>query len=130
MEILANMIGDYPPGAEHDPNAPYNQKEQEPIDIDVCVSCTLSKSTTIGGNPEVDDLKDIYEQQEYTIPELLDEFTKILKKEITEIKATIKLLDDNMSNAKKALEHNISHYNSLLYSLKGWTVDELEVIKE
>ena len=124
------MIGDYPPGAEHDPNAPYNQKEQEPVDIDVCVSCTLSKSTTIEGNPEVDDLKDIYEQQEYTIPELLDEFIKILKKEIAEINATIKLLDDNMSNAKKALESNISHYNNLLDSLKGWTVDELEVIKE
>ena len=124
------MIGDYPPGAENDPNAPYNQKEQEPVDIDVCVSCTLSKSTTIEGNPEVDDLKDIYEQQEYTIPELLDEFIKILKKEIAEINATIKLLDDNMSNAKKALESNISHYNNLLDSLKGWTVDELEVIKE
>ena len=124
------MIGDYPPGAEHDPNAPYNQKEQEPVDIDVCVSCTLSKSTTIESNPEVDDLKDIYEQQEYTIPELLDEFIKILKKEIAEINATIKLLDDNMSNAKKALESNISHYNNLLDSLKGWTVDELEVIKE
>ena len=124
------MIGDYPPGAANDPNAPYNQKEQEPVDIDVCVSCTLSKSTTIEGNPEVDDLKDIYEQQEYTIPELLDEFIKILKREIAEINATIKLLDDNMSNAKKALESNISHYNNLLDSLKGWTVDELEVIKE
>ena len=124
------MIGDYPPGAANDPNAPYNQKEQEPVDIDVCVSCTLSKSTTIESNPEVDDLKDIYEQQEYTIPELLDEFIKILKKEIAEINATIKLLDDNMSNAKKALESNISHYNNLLDSLKGWTVDELEVIKE
>lgn len=124
------MIGDYPPGAANDPNAPYNQKEQELVDIDVCISCTLSKSTTIEGNPEVDDLKDIYEQQEYTIPELLDEFIKILKKEIAEINATIKLLDDNMSNAKKALESNISHYNNLLDSLKGWTVDELEVIKE
>ena len=130
MEILANMIGDYPLGAEHDPNAPYNQKEQEPVDIDVCVSCTLSKSTTIEGNPEVDDLKDIYEQQEYTIPELLDEFDWILRKEIAETKATIKLLDDNMSNAKKALESSIIQYNNMLKSIKGWTVDELEVIKE
>ena len=124
------MIGDYPPGAANDPNAPYNQKEQEPVDIDVCVSCTLSKSTTIEGNPEVDDLKDIYEQQEYTIPELLDEFDWILRKEIAETKATIKSLDDNMSNAKNALESNISHYNNLLESIKGWTADELEVIKE
>ena len=124
------MIGDYPPGAENDPNAPYNQKEQEPVDIDVCVSCTLSKSTTIKGNPEVDDLKDIYEQQEYTIPELLDEFDWILRKEIAETKATIKSLDDNMSNAKKALESSIIQYNNILKSIKGWTVDELEVIKE
>ena len=124
------MIGDYPPGAANDPNAPYNQKEQEPVDIDVCVSCTLSKSTTIEGNPEVDDLKDIYEQQEYTIPELLDEFDWILRKEIAETKATIKSLDDNMSNAKKALESSIIQYNNMLKSIKGWTVDELEVIRE
>ena len=124
------MIGDYPPGAEYDPNAPYNQKEQEPVDIDVCVSCTLSKSTTIEGNPEVDDLKDIYEQQEYTIPELLREFGWILEIKIIEIEAAIKF-NDNMSSAKKrALVHSISHYNNLLDSLKGWTVDELEVIKE
>ena len=124
------MIGDYPPGAEHDPNAPYNQKEQEPVDINICVSYTLSKSTTIEGNPEVDDLKDIYEQQEYTIPELLDEFDWILRKEIAETNATIKSLDDNMSNAKKALESSIIQYNNILKSIKGWTVDELEVIKE
>ena len=123
------MIGDYPPGAEHDPNAPYNQKEQEPVDIDVCVSCTLSKSTTIEGNPEVDDLKDIYEQQEYTIPELLREFGWFLEIKIIEIEAAIKF-NDNMSIDKKALESNISHCNNLLDSLKGWTVDELEVIKE
>lgn len=129
MEILANMIGDYPPGAEHDPNAPYNQKEQEPVDIDVCVSCTLSKSTTIKGNPEVDDLKDIYEQQDYTIPELLREFGWFLEIKIIEIEAAIKF-NDNMSIDKKALESNISHCNKLLESIKGWTVDELEVIKE
>lgn len=125
------MIEDYPPGAANDPNAPYNQKEQESINIDVCVSCTLSKSTTIKGNSEVDDLKDMYEEQEYTIPELLDEFDWILRKEIIEIKTTIKSLDDNMSIAKKrALEYSLSHYNNLLESIKGWTVDELEVIKE
>lgn len=123
--------GYYPPGAEFDPKAPYNQKEQESINIDVCVSCTLSKSTTIKGNPEVDDLKDIYNQQKYTIPELLDEFNWLLRKEIIEIKTTIKSLDDNMSIAKKrALEYSISHYNNLLESIKGWTEDEFEVIKD
>ena len=124
------MIGDYPPGAENDPNAPYNQKEQEPVDIDVCVSCTLSKSTTIKGNPEVDDLKDIYEQQDYTIPELLREFGWILEIKIIEIEAAIKF-NDNISSAKKrASVSSISHYNNMLKSIKGWIVDELEVIKE
>lgn len=27
---------DYPPGAEHDPNAPWNQSDPETIECDVC----------------------------------------------------------------------------------------------
>ena len=37
----------YPPGAEFDPNAPYNQSDPEPVEVDVCISQTLHKSTTI-----------------------------------------------------------------------------------
>ena len=149
--------GYFPIGEEYNPNAPYNQSNIEPIQLNVVISQSLSRSTTIEVNDyttnewediEYDEdghmnrtggidydfsdsnLKRFYEEQEYTIPELLDEFDWILRKEIAETKATIKSLDDNMSNAKKALESSIIQYNNMLKSIKGWTVDELEVIKE
>ena len=34
-------------GAECDSNSPYNQSDQKPIEVDVCISQTLHKSTTI-----------------------------------------------------------------------------------
>lgn len=43
--------GYYPPGAEHDPNAPWNQVDPEPKKIEVTVSITLSKTVEV----EVDD---------------------------------------------------------------------------
>lgn len=41
------MLSNYPAGAEHDPNAPYNQHDPEPREIDVEYSCSLKKQTTI-----------------------------------------------------------------------------------
>ena len=39
--------GYYPPGAEHDPNAPWNQVDPEPRKIEVTVSITLSKTVEV-----------------------------------------------------------------------------------
>ena len=39
--------GYYPPGAEHDPNAPWNQEELPEREIEVTVSVTLSKTVKI-----------------------------------------------------------------------------------
>ena len=148
--------GYYPIGEEYNPNAPYNQSNIEPIQLNVIISQSLSRPTTIevtdyttnewedieydedghmnrtkGIEYDFSDsnLKRSYEEQEYTIPELLREFGWILEIKIIEIEAAIKF-NDNMSIDKKALESNISHYNKLLESIEGWIVDELEVIKE
>lgn len=40
-------LGGYPLGAENDPRAPYNEKENPEIEIKVCVSITLHKSFKI-----------------------------------------------------------------------------------
>lgn len=40
----------YPLGTEHDPNAPWNQKDLEEKDIEVTISVTLSKTVTISVN--------------------------------------------------------------------------------
>ena len=39
--------GYYPAGAEHDPNAPWNQIDPEPRKIEVTVSITLSKTVEV-----------------------------------------------------------------------------------
>ena len=39
--------GAYPPGAEFDPNAPYNQPDIDPIEVDVIATYTISRPATI-----------------------------------------------------------------------------------
>ena len=134
--------GYYPQGAEHDPNAPYNQVEHEKVEVEVVISQTLSRSTKIlitdyiareyeniepdneGGfyrTKEIEydfsdsDLKGAYEEQEYTIPELLDYLKTYLIVDIANC--------NKDSNKKQKLQH-------ILDCCKGWKVDETEIIKE
>ena len=133
--------GYYPPGAEHDPDAPYNQSEPEEIEVEVVISQTLSRSTKIlttdyivnewedfepdeeggfyrTGGIEYDfsdsDLKGAYEEQEYTIPELLDYLKAYLIADIADC--------DKKSGKKQKLQH-------ILDCCEGWEVDETEVIE-
>ena len=133
--------GYYPPGAEFDPNAPYNQSDPEPVKVDVCISQTLHKSTTIsttdyvaeewedyerdddGGfvttrevsyNFSDSDLLSAYKNDNWTIPELLDELKDYIKRD----------LENDCSKSKKAwLER-------MMKACEGWELDEEEVIKE
>lgn len=41
------MLDNYPPGAANDPLAPYNQCDPEPIEVEVTVSITLSKTVKV-----------------------------------------------------------------------------------
>ena len=134
--------GSYPIGAEHDPNAPYNQVEPEKVEVEVVISQTLSRSTKIlitdyiareyeniepddeGGfyrTREIEydfsdsDLKGVYKEQEYTIPELLDYLKAYLIADINEC--------SKESGKRKKLQH-------ILNCCEGWKVDETEVIKE
>ena len=52
------MYDNYPPGAAHDPNAPYNEPLIPERDFDVEVTITMSKVVTITTDnyvPEYDD---------------------------------------------------------------------------
>ena len=134
--------GYYPQGAEHNPNAPYNQVEHEKVEVEVVISQTLSRSTKIlitdyiareyeniesddeGGfyrTKEIEydfsdsDLKGAYEEQEYTIPELLNYLKTYLIADIANC--------NKDSNKKQKLQH-------ILDCCEGWEVDETEVVKE
>lgn len=39
--------GYYPAGAEHDPNAPWNQSDPEPVSQDIEYSCTMRRTATV-----------------------------------------------------------------------------------
>ena len=133
--------GYYPQGAEHDPNAPYNQVEHEKVEVEVVISQTLSRSTKIlitdyiareyeniepdneGGfyrTKEIEydfsdsDLKGAYEEQEYTIPELLNYLKTYLIVDIANC--------NKDSGKKQKLQH-------ILDCCEGWEVDETEVVE-
>ena len=134
--------GYYPIGEEYNPNAPYNQSNIEPIPLKVIISQSLSRPTTIevtdymtnewedieieedGKFHKIEgieydfsdsDLKEAYEEQEYTIPELLDYLKTYLIADIAEC--------SEESGKKKKLQH-------LLACCEDWEVDETEVIEE
>ena len=133
--------GNYPPGAEYNPNAPWNQTDPEPVKVEVTISQSLSRSTTItvtdytatkyddieyeedGHINRIEgidydfsdsDLKGAYEEQEYTIPELLNYLKAYLIVDINEC--------SKESSKRKKLQH-------IFKCCEGWEVDETEVVE-
>lgn len=135
--------GYYPPGTEFDPNAPWNEDELKPVQVEVTISQSLSRSTTIEVHDYTikewedveyikeegisrikkgvdydfsdSDLKEAYEIQEYTIPELLEYLKSYLIKDIAQC--------SEEGGRKKLLQY-------IFKGCEGWTVDETEVIKD
>jgi hypothetical protein len=94
----------YPLGAEHDHNAPWNQKDFEEKDIEVTISVTLSKTVTISVN-------------DYKIEESgLDEEGYYFED-----------IDFSECNLEEAVKEQITLPQDLD---KSWNVDEFIVIKE
>ena len=133
--------GYYPIGEEYNSNAPYNQSNIEPIPLKVIISQSLSRPAIIEvtdyitnewEDVEIEEdgkfhkiegieydfsdsnLKRSYEEQEYTIPELLDYLKDYLIADINKCNEEIK---------KRKLQH-------ILKCCKDWEVDETEVIEE
>lgn len=129
--------GYYPPGAEFDPRAPWNEQEVPERQFDVCISQTLSKSTRVTTNdyvPEVDqdedgyhdysdtsdtDWKEAYDKDHYTPLQLINLFRRHLSDELNSI---INKPNQDLKR-KKYLEKLISECSD-------WTEDETEVMEE
>ena len=104
---MKSVNGNYPIGAQYDPNAPWNEPELKEKEIDVTISITLSKTTKI----VVPDIKDLDDS-------ILKEAVKdqvVLPHEIE----IIKTISGNSSLDKRVIE-----------DLSGWVVDDFEVIEE
>lgn len=97
-------LGGYPMGAQNDPNAPYNEKENPEIEVEVTVSITLSKTFKIK--------TDQYNEEFYGKDE--DGFPIISR-------SFDKCAIDEQAQEKTSQELNIS---------KDWNIDEFVTIVE
>ena len=119
--------GWYPPGAEYDPNAPWNEPVIPDQEFEVTISQTLSKTVTVTTqdyNPVFDDeigmyadtsdthWHDVYEKQHYKIQDLL----KALVNYVTE-----DLKNPELDSVKKNL------LKGILEDCEGWIEDECEI---
>lgn len=124
--------GYYPPGAEFDPKAPWNEERIPEKSFNICVSQSLSKSTQVvtdDYNPEFDDedgciyadtsdtdWESVYNHNGLHTPlELIKLFKEFLEKHLPD-----PIID--LRGFKEA--------KSLISECKNWVEDELEIIEE
>lgn len=113
----------YAPGSYYDPNAPWNQTEPDPVELDVEVSVTLSRVATVettNYNYDEDgvDIQDTdgdisgYYSEAYTdIPTLLNELAKYIRAEL--------------SNGCEP--HRKWDLQKMLASCEGWEITDFEI---
>ena len=147
--------GYYPPGAEFDPNAPYNQpSDPEEIEFEVNATVVLSKTAVVLDNnyfeyEDVDwdvddegnrvcershgietdncDFKEDFETQYPSIPEMLDKLVFLLEEEVTQLR--LKLSNNPDLPKKEALEikEKIVENLDMINAAKDWSVEEINV---
>lgn len=111
--------GYYPPGAEHDPNAPWNQVDNPEREIEVTVSVTLSKTVKI----KVSDyqITDSGKDEDGEYFEDIDYSNCDLKGAV----------EEQIVLPQEAYRYITSSGNkSVKEELKGWNVDDFEVVEE
>lgn len=94
--------GYYPPGAESNSSAPFNEKSKSLVNLEVTISVTLSKTVTI----QVEDYSEEVEKDE-------EGFTYVN-------------IDTSECNLKEAV---LSQVNLPQEVFKDWIVDDFEVIE-
>lgn len=143
--------GYYPEGSEHNTNAPWNQSNQNSINVNCYISCSLSKDVTVTTSDYVvEEWKDCdkddkgnyvytggidydysncnfnedYHRKHYGIPELLEQLKVFLEGAIEDLE----LLSPETSKEEKAAKKaNLKIYKQMLEDCQGWTLDEEEI---
>jgi hypothetical protein len=94
--------GYYPPGAEFNSSAPFNEKSKSLVNLEVTISVTLSKTVTI----QVEDYSEEVEKDE-------EGFTYVN-------------IDTSECNLKEAVLNQVNLPQEVF---KDWIVDDFEVIE-
>lgn len=143
-----------------DPRAsycPWNQSDPKPVEVDCCVSYSLSKSMPVKVHNyntseeyesnmddeghrychkfqenNFDDTNFIEEFKNDTeaigIPTLLKELKKLSQEAIDLCKENLGIISDQ--SYIRALKEKIKHYEWLIKASEGWVVDDLDVCQE
>lgn len=151
------MKDNYPMGAALDPSAPYNQSDPKPVEVDCCVSYSLSKSMLVKVQnysvseeyeSDIDDEGHRYchklqennfddtnfieefknDDTAIGIPTLLKELKKLSQEAIDLYKEKLGIISDK--SYIELFKRKIKHYEYLIKSSEGWIVDELDVCQE
>lgn len=114
MSYRDDFVGNYPPGAANDPNAPWNEKDQPEKPFSVAVSCSLSKdidvtSTEYDSDDKLDCPWNDYTESEYTPSEII-EFAK-------------KCAEYMLSNKDYKVKSKYG-LKKMIDSCTGWNTDE------
>lgn len=139
--------GYYPPGAEHDPNAPYNQPGDPPeVEVSVMCSQTLSRTVTCetcdynpgyedmdaeGPYREPDDFSDtdwheVYKAEHKTPLELIQALKELCEAQLDDIANTpVSSLDNSREMRKK-----MRYLKDLIEECSGWVEDDLEIMQD
>lgn len=148
------MLSNYPPGAEFDPSAPWNEVEVPEKDFEVTCSQSLSRTAIVttnnyipgasGVDYEPDDeggytavgyqdpddtsdtcWKDEYKNNGYTTPlELIGMLKTYLGKELTELENSMEPNDRSYKVAQ------VRRLRFLIEECESWTEDETEYVEE
>lgn len=151
------MKDNYPMGAALDPSAPYNQSDPKPVEVDCCVSYSLSKSMPVKiqnysvseeYESDIDDEGHRYchkfkesnfddtnfieefknDDTAFGIPALLTELQKLVKERVKELTDNFNLTKSY--SVRQKIREKVNHYESILQASKDWVVDELDVCQE
>lgn len=123
--------GGYPPGAQYDPNAPYNQVDLPEREIEVTISVTLSKTVKV----MVDD---------YVVEEDADEDGRYLSYDYSDcdlqraVEEQVVLPQNLAEYTENMFNHDLNlkavgmprYLKDAIADCKDWCVDEMEVILE
>ncbi len=124
-------------------DAPWEQVDPEPINVDCCVSYSMSKTMPVriehydvnDGEPDFTDTNFLQEFAQdphaFSIPGLL-KILEALAEGMIEKLMSIKEYDDTTSKgySRTDVGKYIRFYKDVIKATKGWVVDDLEVMKE
>lgn len=153
---MSTMLDNYPPGlSDYTPGCPWTEHTNTEIEVDVCVSTTLSKDTTVwtdnytasewedwdsddeggvvhtgGTDYDFSDTCFIkeYEKCEFTIPQLLEELVKLAQEKMDSIKTSQEFSASGKTKNRKKMQE-VRKLQAIINNATGWTEDETEVIQ-